>query len=137
MSLRIRRRAVLTGVLTGLAVVVPAVTAEVLLMPGANIQILLYMLLLAGLVLGGWRAGRRDGDAPLTHGAIAGLGAFFALELGVVIIGQLNDRPFPALPPIVFNTFMAACAGIFGGFLASLRPARTSPPASTDEGRLP
>jgi len=113
---------VLTGALTGLAVVIPAVVAEVALVPDTNVQILLYVALLAGLVLGGWRAGRRGGDAPLTHGALAGLAAFVALEIGVVAVGQLNNRPFPPVPPLIFNTFMAACAGIFGGFLASLRP---------------
>ncbi len=111
----------LTGVVVGLVVAVPAVAAEVRLTPGADLQLVLYVVLLAGLVLGGLVAGRGNPDAALTAGAFAGLLAFLLIQGAAVVIGQLNDRPFPPPLRIAYNTVMAGCAGIFGGFLASLR----------------
>ena len=73
MALDVDRRVVGEGVLWTLAVALPAV----LLAPPA---------LLAGFALGGFVAGRRRADTPLTHAAAVGAAAFAAM----VVVGLLR-----------------------------------------------
>lgn len=132
MSLALNRSAWIVGTLTGFAIAAPAAAATLIFQPAVNGQIALYSALLAGLVLGGWRGGLRSRSAPLTHGALCGLGAFFLLEVTLLIVGQINGRPWPPVGPVVFNSVMALCAGIFGGFLASFRTPKPPEAPSPD-----
>ncbi len=118
----LRARDIIRGVVPALAIAVPAVVAQVVVRPGPGGELGLYVLLLAGLVLGGWRAGRLGVSAPMSSGALAALVAFALVQIAAVVVGQLNNRPLPPVAPIVFNTGMAICAGLFGGFVASFSP---------------
>jgi len=99
----LRARDIIRGVVPALAIAVPAVVAQVVVRPGPGGELGLYVLLLAGLVLGGWRAGRLGVSAPMSSGALAALVAFALVQIAAVVVGQLNNRPLPPVAPIVFN----------------------------------
>jgi putative membrane protein (TIGR04086 family) len=111
-----------------LAIAVPAiVAAEVIdavadLDPESNFIFLFYVLVVAGLVLGGWRAGKQAPDAPLSHGALAALVAYAVIAVGTSVLRLAGGDGVDAIG-LVFNAFMAASAGILGGLVAGRRSA--------------
>ena len=112
-------RAVGAGALVALAVAVPVILAGQALPRGSSLVVVLYLVLLAGLVAGGRRAGRRRPDAPLTHGALAALATTGALLLAIVVVRRVAGESAPNLVAVVFNLLMAASAGILGGLLST------------------
>jgi hypothetical protein len=99
----------------------------------------LFVLLVVGYLLAGWVAQRRAedrgaGDAPLTHGALAGIGAFAAwVPLRMLIwVARDEDRGLvqgtdAALRPgqLFGAVVIAAGVGLLGGVLAA-RASRAS-----------
>lgn len=93
----------------------------------------LFVLLVAGYVLAGWVAQRRAGgagtpDAPLTHGALAGLGAFVAWIPVRILIWLVRDEHRGLVrgsdaalrPGQVFGALVIAAGfGLVGGYLAA------------------
>jgi hypothetical protein len=93
----------------------------------------LFVLLVSGYFAAGWVAQRRAADAgaadaPLTHGALAGLGAFVAwVPLRVVIWlvrdedrGLFRDADAALRPGQVFGALViAAGIGLLGAYVAS------------------
>jgi len=73
-------RVVLRASLVGLAIVVPVTLLRVLLdreladFDDSGWIYPLFVLLLVGYFVAGWVAGRAEPTAPLTHGALAGIG---------------------------------------------------------------
>lgn len=102
----------------------------------------LFVLLVMGYFVAGWVAQRRAaaegmGDAPLTHGALAGLGAFVAWVPLRVVIWLVRDEDRGLLwgsdaalrPGQLFGALViAAGIGLLGGVLAAResRPSRES-----------
>lgn len=84
-------RIVLGGALCGLAVIVPVTVARVVLdremrdFDGSGWKYPLFVLILVAYFVAGWLVGRARPDMPLTHGALAGLGAF-ALWIPIRIV---------------------------------------------------
>jgi putative membrane protein (TIGR04086 family) len=118
------RRAVVAG--ARLAVVIAAgaivVAQAIKSLTDTDANLLLYLVLLAGLAAGGRVAGRRQPRSPLTHGALAALSAYVVLIVVITVIRlALGDDPADPVS-LVFNGLMAASAGIFGGYLAVMRP---------------
>jgi putative membrane protein (TIGR04086 family) len=119
-----------TAVLAGakLAVLVAAasivVAQAITSLTDSDANLLLYLVLLGGLAAGGRVAGRRRPDAPLTHGALAALSAYVLLIVVITVIRLALDREVADPVSLVFNGLMAASAGIFGGYLALVRPGR-------------
>jgi hypothetical protein len=99
----------------------------------------LFVLVLVGYGVAGWVAERRERrDTPLTHGALAGVGAFILwLPLRVVIwIVRDEDRGLftgahPALRvgQVFGHLVIAAGIGMLGALLAH-RLARRAPPVA-------
>jgi hypothetical protein len=90
-----------------------------------------FLVYLAGLVAGGWRAGTRRPDAPLSNGGVAALVTYALLAVVASAIRLGSDRSLDVVS-LVFNAFLAASAGILGGLIATWRrPAETAP----DRGR--
>lgn len=81
-ELSIDWRVVLRGALVGLAVIVPVTVLRVVLdrevsdFDDSGWIYPLFILILLAYGAAGWVAGSARPDAPLTHGALAGLGAF-------------------------------------------------------------
>ena len=118
------RSAVLAGarlaVLVGAASVVVAQLVKSL--TGADVNLLLYLVLLGGLAAGGRDAGRRRPESPLTHGALAALAAYVVLIAAITLLRLALDREVADPVTLVFHALMTASAGIFGGYLALVRP---------------
>jgi hypothetical protein len=100
----------------------------------------LFVVLLAGYFLAGWVAQRHAaeqgmGDAPYTHGALAGIGAFacwIPLRIAIWLIrdehrGLVRGSDGALRPGQLFGALViAAGIGVLGGALAARRtPARS------------
>jgi putative membrane protein (TIGR04086 family) len=118
------RGAVLAG--ARLAVVVAAasivVAQGIKSLTDSDANLLLYLVLLGGLAAGGRVAARRQPLSPLTHGALAALAAYVVLIVAITVIRLALGRDVADPVSLVFNGLMAASAGMFGGYLAVMRP---------------
>jgi putative membrane protein (TIGR04086 family) len=85
-------------------------------------NLLLYLVLLGGLAAGGRVAARRQPLSPLTHGALAALAAYAVLIVVITVIRLALGREVADPVSLLFNGLMAASAGMFGGYLAVMRP---------------
>jgi hypothetical protein len=122
-------RAVAAGALVGLVVAVPTIVLSSVadVDPRSNAVFVPFVLYLAGLVAGGWRAGRLGPDAPLSNGGVAAIAAYAVLAAAATVIRLVSDRPLDVVS-LIFNAFLAGSAGILGGLIASWRrPARRAP----------
>lgn len=126
--MNVDRGAVVAGAGLGAAVAAVAIALAqgIKSLTGADANLALYLVLLAGLVLGGRAAARRQPTAPLTHGALAALAAYVALIVVITAIRLALGREVADPVSLVFNGLMAASAGILGGYLAARR-AEASP----------
>ncbi len=126
--MNVDRRAVLAGaqlaVLVAAGAIVLAQTITSFTDTDANLP--LYLVLLGGLGAGGRVAARRQPDSPLTHGALAALSAYVVLIVAITVVRLALDREVADPVSLVFNGLMAASAGIFGGYLAVMRPGRSA-----------
>jgi putative membrane protein (TIGR04086 family) len=122
------RRAVLAGaqlavlVAAGAIVVAQAITS----FTDTDANLPLYLVLLGGLGAGGRLAARRRPESPLTHGALAAVAAYVVLIVAITAIRLALDHEVADPVSLVFNGLMAASAGIFGAYLAVMRPGRST-----------
>ncbi len=129
MSSLLDARAVLAGAIVGLVVAVPTIVISSVADVDArsNAVFLPFLVYLAGLVAGGWRAGRLRPDAPLSNGGVAAIAAYAVLAVAASVIRVASDRSLDVVS-LAFNAFLAGSAGILGGLIASWRrPAQTVP----------
>ena len=122
-------RAVVAGAVVALVVAVPTIVISSVadVDPRSNAVFIPFLVYLAGLVAGGWRAGRVQPDAPLSNGGVAALAAYAALAVAASVIRVVSDRSLDVVS-LAFNAFLAGSAGILGGLIASWRrPAETGP----------
>lgn len=117
-------KVVAAGAGLALFVVVPVIAAAAVVDAGkdSNLNFLFYVPIVFGFVFGGWAAARRRRDAPLSHGAIAALSAYVVVAATIAIVRLADGRELN-LGGLIFNGFVAASAGIFGGLLATRRRA--------------
>jgi hypothetical protein len=117
-------KAVIAGAGLALFVVVPLVVLAAIIGTGrdSNVNFLFYVPVVIGFAFGGWGTARRRRDAPLTHGAAAALVAYVLVAATIAAV-RLADGHTVNVSGLVFNGFVAASAGIFGGLLATRRRA--------------
>ena len=135
----VRWPAVIRGALLGLALVIPVTIVGALLdramddFQDSGWRVLLALLIALAFVPAGAYAARLARDAPLTNGAIAGLGAFVLwLPLRLLIwVTRNGDQGLvsghdPAFRPGQLFGFLviSTALGMLGGFLASRRRAQ-------------
>ncbi len=115
-------RAVVGGAIVGLAVAVPTIVIASVVDVDAdsNAVFLPFLVYLAGLVAGGWRAGRLRPDAPLSNGGVAAIATYAVLAVVASVIRVASDRSLDVVS-LAFNTFLAGSAGILGGLIATRR----------------
>ncbi len=122
-------RAVAAGAIIGLAVAVPTIVISSIadLDARSNAVFVPFLVYLAGLVAGGWRAGRLRPDAPLSNGGVAAVAAYAALAVVASVIRVMSDRSLDVVS-LAINAFLAASAGILGGLIATWRRRPESAP---------
>ncbi|MGH9119198.1 MAG: TIGR04086 family membrane protein [Acidimicrobiales bacterium] len=129
--MRLDWRAIGLGALVAMAISVPlAIVSQVISDygdgDGAGIVVLFYFVVLAGLAVGGFVAGSRRPEAPLTHGILAAVVAYVVVQ-GIGLIVNLARGDDVSIVALVFNAGLAAAMGLLGGWLANWRA--TSPAA--------
>jgi putative membrane protein (TIGR04086 family) len=126
-------QAVVAGAGLALAVAVPTIVVTTLVGIGADSDrvFIPYLIYLAGQTAGGWWAARRRPDAPLTNGALAALVAYVVL---IVVASTIRVVRGDGLNPVslVVNTFLATCAGIFGGLITTWTSPADPPATGSD-----
>jgi hypothetical protein len=128
-------RVVLRGALVGLAVIVPVTVLRVVLdrevtdFDHSGWIYPLFLLILAGYAAAGWVAGSARPDAPLTHGALAGLGVIVLwIPIRIVIWavredgrGLFTGTDAALRPGQVFGAFVIAAAVAMGAAAVAAR----------------
>lgn len=127
-------RVVLRGALVGLAIVVPVTVLRVVLdreiadFDNSGWIYPLFVLILVGYWTAGWVTGRARPDAPLAHGALAGVGVL-ALWIPIRIViwavredgrGLVSGERAALRPGQVFGALViAATFAMFGAAIAA------------------
>ena len=129
-------RAVVAGAVVALAVALPTIVISSVadLDARTNAVFIPFLIYLAGLVAGGWRAGRLRPDAPLSNGGLAAIAAYAVLAVAASVIRVVSDRSLDVVS-LAFNAFLAGSAGILGGLIASWR--RATPAVPDRDRQLP
>ena len=137
---------ILRGALAGLSLIVPVTIARALLdqdVTSSNPSgwvYPLFILILAAYVLAGWVAGRGAPQAPLTHGALAGLGSvvlWIPIRIVIWLVREqgrgLVSGDRAALPPgQVFGALVISVGlGMLGGILGAQARRRAEKPAGS------
>ncbi|MDQ6910446.1 MAG: TIGR04086 family membrane protein [Actinomycetota bacterium] len=117
-------KVVAVGAGMALFVLIPTIALAALVGTGreSNANFFFYVPVVVGLAFGGWVAARRRRDAPLSHGCLAALAAYILVAFLITSIRVADGRALN-VTGLIFNGFVAASAGIFGGLLATRRRA--------------
>lgn len=114
-------RAVGVGALLTMAVGIPVATiGSVVLDDGSNLVFLFAVLALLGFLAGGFVAGSKQPDTPMTHGAVAALIGFAVAQAVAAVLQLVRDEDVSAVA-IAFNALLAANIGLAGGWWAGRR----------------
>jgi putative membrane protein (TIGR04086 family) len=123
-------RAVGAGVVAALVLALPAglIGAVVVNDESNNGVFAFFLVIMAGMLVGGFVAGSKRPDSPLTHGALAAVIAY-ALAQSVTVLVRLLDGSTLRSPVVyVFNALLMASVGCVGGLIAERRNARVGSP---------
>jgi putative membrane protein (TIGR04086 family) len=115
------------------ALVAAVITVPVSLLAPENrdstLNLILYVIIIAGLVLGGFAAGRQAPDFALSNGALAPLVMFLVVQ-GFGVIRNLASGDRVNVFAIIFNALLATSCGAVGGAIANRARSR---PAGKEE----
>ena len=126
--------AVLRGAIAGLVVIVPVTVVRALVSHGVHDfdhsawAVPFFFAILVAYAVGGWVAGRSVPNAPLSNGALAGLGSVVLwLPLRIAIWAIRNDHrglftgthPTMTVAQVFGALVLAAAFGILGSLLAA------------------
>ena len=119
-------RAVRLGAVAALALALPAglVGAVVVNDDSNNGVFVFFVLIMAGMLVGGFVAGSKRPDAPLMHGAVAALVAYVVAQALTLVVRLLDGSDLRSPVVYVFNTLLMASLGVVGGLVAERRNAR-------------
>ncbi len=114
------RKAVLGGTITALIMVTMGLAGALILRQildwtKATASTVASAAAVAGFVLGGFRAGLLEVRAPLTNGAAAAASAGLIATIAQRLLFSKAINPLG----IVVAVILAACCGIFGGFVSN------------------
>jgi hypothetical protein len=123
---RIDWRAVGAGVVAALVLALPAglVGAVIVTDESNNGVFLFFLLIMVGMLAGGFIAGSKRPDSPLTHGAIAAAFAYTAAQSVTILVRVVDGSTLRSPVVYVFNLLLMASLGVVGGLVAERRNAR-------------
>jgi ABC-type transport system involved in multi-copper enzyme maturation permease subunit len=87
-----------------------------------------FLVIMAGMLIGGFVAGSKRPDSPLTHGALAAVIAYALAQVVTVLVRILGDSTLRSPVVYVFNALLMASIGCVGGLVAERRNARLGSP---------
>ena len=128
--MRVDPRAVGLGAIVAMALAVPVVLVYQMLLNAdvigdeSPLAFVFYVMAMAGFATGGFVAGSKRPEAPLSHGALAGLLAFSTVQLIASTVNLIRGDTLNVLQ-IVFNAMLASGLGLLGGHLSARRTATT------------
>jgi hypothetical protein len=119
-------RAVGSGAGAALALALPAglIGAIVVEDDSNNGVFIFFALIMTGMLIGGFVAGSKRPDAPLTHGALAAVVAYTVAQLATSVVRLLDGSDLRSPVVYVFNVLLMASLGVVGGLVAERRNAR-------------
>ena len=121
--MRLDPAAVGLGAVTTMAVGIPVATiGSVVLDDGSDLVFLFAVLALLGFLAGGYVAGHRRPDTPMTHCAVAALAGFAVAQSVSAVLQVVRDESVSAVA-VLFNALLAANIGLAGGALGARRRA--------------
>jgi len=122
--------AVAAGVVAALVFALPAglVGAVVVDDESNNGVFVFFLVIMLGMLAGGFVAGSKRPDMPMTHGALAGAVAYVIAQTMTVLVRVLDGTDLRSPVVYVFNALFAASLGVVGGRLADRRNARLGSP---------
>jgi putative membrane protein (TIGR04086 family) len=123
---RIDWRAVGAGVVAALVLALPAglIGAVVVTDESNNGVFVFFLVIMAGMLVGGFVAGSKRPDTPFIHGALAAVIAYALAQTVTVLVRVLGDSTLRSPVVYVFNALLMASLGVVGGLLAERRNAR-------------
>ena len=91
-------RAAATGAVVGLVLALPAalIGAIVVNDDSNNGVFVFYLLIMAGILAGGFVAGSKRPDAPLTHGAVAAVLAYAVAQALAILVKAVGGSHLPS-----------------------------------------
>ncbi len=122
-------RAVWAGAVAALILAIPVGIISAIVVddnsgPGVSV---FYVLLIIAMLAGGFVAGSKRPDAPLTHGALAAAVAYVVSQAITLMIKAARGSELRSPAVYVFNLLLMASIGIVGGFIAERRNAQVVP----------
>lgn len=122
----IDRKAVGAGVVAALVLALPAglIGAVVVDDESNNGVFVFFLVIMAGMLVGGFVAGSKRPDSPLTHGALAAVVAYALAQTVTVLVRVLGDTKLRSPVVYIFNALLMASLGVVGGLIAERRNAR-------------
>ena len=137
------RSAIVRGALLGAAMILPITIVGALIdramddFDDSAWPVTLFFAILVTYGVAGWWAGRQSDGAPLTNGALAGLGAFAVWVPVRVLIWLVRDDSKGlftgddavfTVGGLLGNLVFAAALGMVGALIATRRARRSAPP---------
>jgi putative membrane protein (TIGR04086 family) len=119
-------KAVAAGVTAALVLALPAglIGAVVVNDESNNGVFVFFLVIMAGMLVGGFVAGSKRPDAPLTHGALTAVLAYTLAQTVTVLVRVLGDTKLRSPVVYIFNALLMASLGVVGGLIAERRNAR-------------
>jgi putative membrane protein (TIGR04086 family) len=120
-------RAVVAGAIVALVFAVPAGVSSAIVVDNdsSDAVFVFYIVIIVGVLAGGFVAGSKRPDAPLTHGAVAGALAYAIAQILTLIVKVARGSELHSPSVYVFDLLLMASIGVVGGYLAERRNTRS------------
>jgi putative membrane protein (TIGR04086 family) len=130
LSTQLDGRAIGAGVVAALVFALPAalIGAIVVTDESNNGVFAFFLVIMAGMLVGGFVAGSKRPDSPLTHGALAAVIGYAAAQTVTILVRVVDGSKLRSPVVYVFNALLMASLGVVGGLVAERRNARLGSP---------
>jgi putative membrane protein (TIGR04086 family) len=116
-------RSVGAGAIAALLFALPAGIVSAIAVEDDSTNAPAVLVIIIGMLAGGFVAGSKRPDAPLTHGALAAATAYVAAQAITLLIKAAKGSDLRSPVVYVFNLLLMASIGVVGGFIAERRNA--------------